>query len=82
MWLSSKRYDEIWDKTYELQRDKDELIRVVSGLVMSQGGSVTIPIPSRISFRLQWDDCKDGTMKIKSEVTNLKNVEYTSPKDG
>lgn len=71
MWLSSKRYDALWETKDQLQKEKDTLIRLLSGIVISQGGEITIPIPSHDSRTLQWNGHDNGSVTIKSKICNL-----------
>lgn len=78
MWISSKRYDSLWDRTYQLQKEKDELIRILSGIVVGKGGKIIIPIPSTDSRTLRWKGLKDGTLVVESEVYGLKEREMST----
>ena len=80
MWISSKKYEKLWEKAYSLQTEKDSLIRVLSGVVLSQGGVITIPIPSTDSRTLSYENKSDGTLEIKSEIYNLTSNEFEYPK--
>jgi len=73
MWLSSKKYDELWEQRFKLQKEKDELIRILSGVVVAQGGKITIPMPSADSRTLRWQGTKDGQLTIESEIYDLKS---------
>ncbi|MCK4454408.1 hypothetical protein KAU51_03700 [Candidatus Parcubacteria bacterium] len=76
MWISSKKYDTLWEEKYQLQKDKALLIRILSGVVLSQGGKVIIPMPSTDSRTLHWKGAEDGTVTIKSKVFDLENGEF------
>ena len=76
MWVSAKRYDKLWEKTYKLQNEKDILIRILSGLVLFYGGKVTIPMPSNDSRILNWITNENGTVEIKSKFHPLKSGKF------
>ena len=76
MWISSKRYHELWQEVHNLQKDKDTLIRMVSGIVVHQGGEITIPLPSNDSRTLSWTNGRNGTVIIKSEVYDTKDMKF------
>ena len=38
MWISTKRYDELWQKRHDLQLEKESLIRLLSGVILNNGG--------------------------------------------
>jgi hypothetical protein len=71
MWLSSKRYDTLWEEKYKLQKEKDTLIRLLSGIVIANGGKIIIPMPSSDSRTLRWKEQNDGSLIIESEVCGL-----------
>ena len=73
MWISVKKYDELWDEKYKLQNDKDLLTRLLSGLVLFYGGNVEMPMPSNDSRAIEWHGTEGGTIKLKSKVYGLKN---------
>ena len=76
MWVSTKRYDELWEKLNTLQNDKDTLIRVLSGVVLFYGGKVKIPMPSNDSRTLTWHTNEDGNVEIKSKFHPLKSGKF------
>ena len=73
MWISAKKYESLWEEKYQLQKDKDLLVRLLSALILSQDGEVTISMPSTDSRTLHWKDNDDGSLTMKSEVYNLKD---------
>ena len=75
MWLSSKKYDKLWERAYGLQKDKDLLIRILSGVIIAQGGKVIIPNPSADSRSLIWKTDENGQVTIESKIINIDSGE-------
>ena len=78
MWISSKRYDELFEENWQMRKDKDTLIRLLSGVVVGKGGKIKIPMPSTDTRTLRWGDNKDGSVTIESEIYNLTKGELST----
>lgn len=78
MWLTTKRYDDLWQAKYDLQKEKDLLIRILSGVVINQGGVITISMPSSDSRTLSWIPHEDGTLTITSKIYGLEEKELST----
>lgn len=76
MWISTEKYDKLWERAYKLQNEKDTLIRILSGVVLFYGGKVIIPMPSYDSRALNWSTNEDGTVKITSKFHPLKDGKF------
>ena len=78
MWISSKRYEELWEEKRQLINDKNELIRALSGIVVAHGGKITIPLPSADHRSIKYGTTEAGMMEFEAKVFPLKQNKMSS----